>query len=166
MPDTPVSRRGVLLYALGALPLVLAAGACSTSRPDRGAPVPADFDSSRARQLSDRAPAALAAHSPDTAIALAKESLQAWPASRERWGLLREAASAAGRDEDRRLATFFEGRINDYEAIHPLQARLAFLGAARRPPADTPSVGPWAERLAGYFAWKDARSGKQTGPLR
>ncbi|MBE1236834.1 hypothetical protein IHV25_04105 [Phaeovibrio sulfidiphilus] len=165
MPDTPVSRRGVL-FALGALPLVLAVGACSTSRPDRGAPVPTDFDNPRARALADRARAALAAHNPDTAIALARESLQAWPASTQTWGLLREAATAAGRDEDRRLATFFEGRIKDYEAMHPLQARLAFLGAARQPPAATPSIGPWAERLAGYFAWKDARSGKQTGPLR
>jgi hypothetical protein len=145
------------IRALATVALAGWLGACSSFQPiEPPKPVAGDFSVDGAKGALSRAQAAEEAGNWSQAAESYREAAARWPVYQEAWSGLARSAMARGDGETLALARFFEDRVVDADAMHPRQARMAFVNAQTKPPEDIPAVGEWSDRMVSFFEYKDA----------
>ncbi|GEO82696.1 hypothetical protein [Pararhodospirillum oryzae] len=146
------TARGVLLAGV-----LWGMGACTAFEPtEPSVPSAGTFNQEAARTDLSAAQDAEARGGLADAAAHYRAAAQAWPVEPEAWRGLARVAALQGDTPTQDLARFLADRVAEYDALHPRQARLAFLGAVSNPPPSVPGIKPWAETLVAFFEYKDA----------
>ncbi|CCG09202.1 hypothetical protein [Pararhodospirillum photometricum] len=136
--------------------LALAVAGCAAFEPVAPeGPVSGTFDAAQSQAALATGEAAEASGDLESAFEAYRQAARWWPVSRPAWQALARVSAAQGDAESERLALFLEERVEDYDALHPRQARLAFVGAGAHPPAGLDGLVPWAEVMVAFFEEKD-----------